>query len=140
MVAVIFAASAPLFSALAGAHENGCTVSAAVEEDTEAREHWIACNKELVKGELRDGRPDWVNPGMEWRNVSAHKTETGDTSWSVCGEVSQRDGLGRFEKFQRFISRGNDGLVIVEGLYAEKDNYVWWRKMPFDHLWKKYCE
>ena len=140
VAAAILASYASLFAPSVWAQENGCKMSAAVGDGGKAQEHWIACNKALVRGQLRDGLPDWVNPGIEWRNVFVRKAEVEGKPVSVCGEVSLKDGLGRFGEFQRFISQGDEGLVVEENRYAEQDNYVWWRKIPFDRLWSSNCE
>jgi len=140
VAAAILASYASLFAQSLWAQENGCKMSAAVGDGGKAQEHWIACNKALVRGQLRDGLPDWVNPGIEWGNVFVREAEAEGEPESVCGEVSVKDGLGRFGEFQRFISRGDEGAVITENRYAEQDNYVWWRKIPFHRLWSRYCE
>lgn len=150
VAAAMLAWFAPFHPTPTGAQEKGCEMPALTGADETAKERWIVCNEELVKGQLRNRLPDWINPGTEWRNVSAHKapaedipgwpSETRRSQWSVCGEVRQKDGLGRFGQFQRFISQGDEGLMLVENLFAEQDNYLWWRKIPYDQLWARYCE
>lgn len=149
-MAAILAGLVPVFATTVGAQQKGCEMPALIGADEKAKEAWIACNEELVSGQLRNELPNWVDPGIEWRNVSAHKasaedipgwpSETRRSRWSVCGEVREKDGLGRFGEFQRFISQGDEGLMLVENLYAEQDNNLWWRKIPYDQLWERYCE